>query len=271
MTRSINRNSANEAQAGFTLIELSIVLVIIGLIVGGILIGQDMIKSAELRATVTQLERYSAAVNTFRSKYNGLPGDLANYSNFNFQATGRTGGAGLGDGNALLQSCDPAANPGYFCGENKMFWSDLATANMIAESTTGAATAAAAAVTAANLPTQMPLAKMGKSTFITVASTTGLNYYLISGLTAVAASGAPTLSDTITPQEAFQIDTKMDDGIPNRGIVVAATDVANLDAGAATGALAAADCWDSTLNIFATNTDVTRDVNGCRLRARMGN
>ena len=60
---------------GFTLIELSIVLVIIGLIVGGVLVGQDLIKAAEIRATVSQVEGYNSAVNTFRLKYNGLPGD----------------------------------------------------------------------------------------------------------------------------------------------------------------------------------------------------
>src|SRR5438477_2747635 len=64
------------SQQGFTLIELSIVLVIIGLIVGGILVGQDLIKAAEIRATVGQVEKYNSAVNTFRSKYNGIPGDI---------------------------------------------------------------------------------------------------------------------------------------------------------------------------------------------------
>ncbi len=56
------------SQLGFTLIELSIVLVIIGLIVGGVLVGQDLIKAAETRATVGQVEKYNAAVNTFRTK-----------------------------------------------------------------------------------------------------------------------------------------------------------------------------------------------------------
>src|SRR3984957_20998129 len=62
---------------GFTLIELSIVLVIIGLIVGGILVGQDLIKAAEVRAQLLQIEKYNSAVNTFRGKFGGLPGDLA--------------------------------------------------------------------------------------------------------------------------------------------------------------------------------------------------
>lgn len=49
---------------GFTLIELSIVLVIIGLIVGGILVGRELISAAEIRATVSQIEKYNTSVNT---------------------------------------------------------------------------------------------------------------------------------------------------------------------------------------------------------------
>ena len=63
-------------QKAFTLIELSIVLVIIGLIVGGVLVGQDLIKAAEIRAQVSQLEKFNTAVNTFHVKYNDIPGDI---------------------------------------------------------------------------------------------------------------------------------------------------------------------------------------------------
>ena len=45
-------------KTGFTLVELSIVIVIIGLIVGGVLVGQDLIKSAEIRSQISQIEQY---------------------------------------------------------------------------------------------------------------------------------------------------------------------------------------------------------------------
>ena len=63
-------------QAGFTLIELSIVLVIIGLIVGGILVGQDLIAAASIRAQASQLQQFSSAFRTFQGKYGYLPGDI---------------------------------------------------------------------------------------------------------------------------------------------------------------------------------------------------
>lgn len=62
----------------FTLIELSIVLVIIGLIIGGALVGRDLIESAKIRSQINQIEKLNTTVNTFKLKYAYLPGDLPN-------------------------------------------------------------------------------------------------------------------------------------------------------------------------------------------------
>src|SRR5476651_1560647 len=80
-----------QSEHGFTLIELSIVLVIIGLIVGCILVGQDLISAAEVRATVGQIEKYNSAVNTFRGKYNSMPGDMTADAAAAFGFTTRAG------------------------------------------------------------------------------------------------------------------------------------------------------------------------------------
>lgn len=60
---------------GFTLIEISIVLVIIGLLSGGVLAGRELIRSAQIRKQITELKSYDLAVNAFQLKYNCLPGD----------------------------------------------------------------------------------------------------------------------------------------------------------------------------------------------------
>lgn len=67
---------------GFTLIELSIVLVIIGLIVGGILVGRDLVRSAELRAAISNISGISTAIHSFQIKYNCLPGDCPNATDY---------------------------------------------------------------------------------------------------------------------------------------------------------------------------------------------
>ena len=60
---------------GFTLVELSIVLVIVGLLISGILVGQSMIATARLQSAIRQLQQYDAAVTNFQTQYNQLPGD----------------------------------------------------------------------------------------------------------------------------------------------------------------------------------------------------
>ena len=60
---------------GFTLVELSIVLVIIGLLIGGILAAQSMIETTKVNKIVSQIQQYDAMVTNFQTKYNGLPGD----------------------------------------------------------------------------------------------------------------------------------------------------------------------------------------------------
>lgn len=61
--------SSLSRKRGFSLVELSIVLVILGLLTGGILAGQSLIRAAELRAVSTEYSRYATAVQSFRDKY----------------------------------------------------------------------------------------------------------------------------------------------------------------------------------------------------------
>ena len=62
-------------KSAFSLIELSIVLIIIGLLVAGITGGASLIKSATLRAVMTEARNYNTAVNSFYVAYNSYPGD----------------------------------------------------------------------------------------------------------------------------------------------------------------------------------------------------
>lgn len=64
------------AQAGFTLVELAIVMIIIGLLIGGILKGQELVANAQVTATVAQIKGIDGALSTFRDKYSALPGDI---------------------------------------------------------------------------------------------------------------------------------------------------------------------------------------------------
>lgn len=72
--------TALQAQ-GFSLVELSIVLVIIGLLTGGILAGQSLIRAAAMRTTISQITDLKQSIDIFREKYGDLPGDLPTAAN----------------------------------------------------------------------------------------------------------------------------------------------------------------------------------------------
>jgi len=84
-------------QSGFTLIEIAIVLVIIGLLLGGILKGQELITSARVRNIIAQLDGTKAAFFGFQDRYRALPGD---FSAATTQISGATQN-GNGDGQIL--------------------------------------------------------------------------------------------------------------------------------------------------------------------------
>jgi len=109
---------------GFTLIEVSIVLVIIALIIAGILVGQDMINAAATRQQIAQIDKYNSAVHTFQSKYGGLPGDLADPSATAFGFIPRGTGCGQGDGNGILSSNWRCGGFVEASGETAVFWVD---------------------------------------------------------------------------------------------------------------------------------------------------
>ncbi len=69
---------SRQSERGFTLVELAIVMIIIGLLIGGILKGQELINNARVSSTAAQAKAIESGISTFRDKYAGLPGDLAN-------------------------------------------------------------------------------------------------------------------------------------------------------------------------------------------------
>lgn len=227
-------------KAGFTLIELSIVLVIIGLIVGGVLVGQDLIKAAELRATVAQIEKTNAATNTFRTKYNAIPGDInaTQATAFGIFAETTSGGTvGHGDGNGLLEGAAAGSATGR--GETLTYWRHLSDANLTDGQYGSIGNSEIVATTGlltgdvTNIAQSLPPAKIGRGNYIAVYSPlgntstfgvsahgAGRNFFEINGISLItSATGGYTAAPAMSPIEAANIDTKVDDGQPNTGQV----------------------------------------------------
>ncbi len=120
------------AQAGFTLVEIAIVLVIIGLLLGGILKGQEMITQAKIKNVINDFNGLTAAMNSYQDRYRALPGDDIN-------AAGRWAGAFGGDGNgqfntgltAEVYNNVPATAPAAGTPEVNKFWWHLRLAGFV--------------------------------------------------------------------------------------------------------------------------------------------
>lgn len=257
-------------EAGFTLVELAIVLVIIGLIIGGVLVGQDLIKAAEIRSTISQVERYNASVNAFRDKYRYLPGDIPAAAALNFGFVTRAGTVGQGDGNTLLEGS--AANATVLDGETTLFWRDLYEAQLIENNFSVATDAPTTCANPSACKAYMPDAKMGRGNFLTVYSQTGKNFFHIIGINDVNA-GAYTVRLAMSPQEAFNIDAKIDDSLPLTGGVRAYDVIGTVDAAAAPAAGICVTNGSGTNTVADTyNTgdgEVFATTPACGLRIRM--
>ncbi|TCV80080.1 type II secretion system protein [Sulfurirhabdus autotrophica] len=104
-------------QKGFTLIEIAIVLVIIGLILGGVLKGQEMITQAKIRNVANDLNGVSAAYYGYQDRYRAIPGDDPNAET---RWTSAVTVKGNGDGVVTVTPVAPAT-----VAESNLFWQHL--------------------------------------------------------------------------------------------------------------------------------------------------
>mgnify|MGYP003394259337 CR=1 FL=1 len=228
---------------GFTLIELSIVLVIIGLIAGSILAGRDLIRIAEIRRIIREVGEFKVAVNTFKVKYNAIPGDFSNAeevwgsdvscpdtpANFvpkqptcNGNGNGRVGFAGYETDLSDITAYD----------EIFRFWQQLSNAGFIGGSYTGTERvedALDSILPGINVPKTAAFNSAYSimflyKTFLTGGGSPlpdgfiGRHYYIVSrpGTSSPYNFGYPALLN----DAAYNLDKKMDDGNPAEGQVV---------------------------------------------------
>lgn len=197
-------------QTGFTLIELAIVLVIIGLLLGGVLRGQELINSARVKSLTRDFQNIQVYLYTYQDRFKAIPGDDA-------RAVAHVGGL-------LATTNGPTANgqiggewdSGNQTDETYLFWQHVRLAGIAPGSTNLGTTE--------YLPLNTNGARMG------IQSLNG-----ITEITTFTNGSFVICSDGILGRDALQIDTTLDDGDTDSGsvqAVVSGAAGAGVDAGA---------------------------------------
>lgn len=212
-------------EGGFTLVELAIVMIIIGLLITGVLKGQTMIANAQITSTIAQSKGFEAALNTFRDQYNALPGDMIGPATRIAACSGACAQAGGGNGQI---GNDPGLAHGTVGNENGAAWAQLSAADLISGvSATSATTVlpisgdSIPAATVNGSSWQIGYSTNGRLTAATAAAAAATDarsgHYVVLDNSLAVVSSATTAS--LTPGQAARIDRKLDDGKPNSGTV----------------------------------------------------
>jgi len=215
----------NMRKNGFSLIELSIVIVAISLIIAGIISGQSLLRSTRILAVSSNITEYLSSIDSFKEKYMGLPGDLINASDYFPDCSDAANNPCNGDGNGSLEEILARK-------ECTRSWQHLSFGKFTKLITTGFA------LTPPIIGETIPESSISQAGYWMCDEGVGNRIYL--GYTDASndIKGA-----VLTPPEAESIDKKLDDGAATTGNVTAE------DGTGKTGCLASGDYNFSNTNI----------------------
>jgi len=217
------KKTFSSKKSAFSLIELSIVLIIIGLLIAGVTGGASLIKSSQLRSVMGEARGYAVAVNAFNSQFNGIPGDFPT----------AIGGSVGGDNDSTIEYYGTASLAG---SESSNAWAALRTIGAIDSISLTPATATTAPVFGATATSTAPASKIQSAGWVfdyrtytegAAAIAANQNVVILTSIitgTPAAATTTPILGTNISTaalpgSDALSIDSKIDDGIANAGKV----------------------------------------------------
>ena len=214
-------------KTAFSLDELSIVLVILGLLTGGILAGQSLIRASELRSIPLQYAQFVTATRSFQSKYMQLPGDMNNATAFwGDQATGTEACPNPAVADGTPGTCNGNGGGTITSTEKFRYWQQLTLAGLLEGSYSGITGPINSSDHVAGV--NAPAGRLSNSVWSALyrSSTVGngnmfdgiYNHTLTFGAKDTS-SGWPDGS-ILRPEEAWNIYTKIDDGKPARGKLI---------------------------------------------------
>lgn len=195
---------------GFTLVELAIVMVIMGLLVFGAVAGRALLRASQLKALTSEIESYKMAVDNFSLQYGGLPGDLKNAESF--WTNDRVSN---GNNNSKIDTN----------GESFQAWLHLSLAQMISGTYSGGGINIV-------LGDNIPASRYGQAGYDLLwvddpgewRDNQGRSYagnYAMYGAKGTQSEESRLVKSSLIPEDAYSIDNKLDNGYPGSGVVLA--------------------------------------------------
>ena len=212
-------------QSGFTLVEIAIVLVIIGLLLGGILKGQELINSAKVKNLANDFRVIPTYIYAYQDKFKSLPGDDSSATGHVTGATNATTPAGK-QGNGVI---DGNWNSTTQTDESYLFWQHVRLSNL------------ASGPTAPTDSNYIPKNALGGDLGINSATSAQLQVAGMTGTYQVCSKG-------ILGKFVKQLDVQMDDGQPCTGSLRAVPDGSALGATPVKGPNAPASCTGADID-----------------------
>ncbi len=203
--------------AGFSLVELGVVLVIIGLLLGSVLAGKTLIEQAEIRRVISELQEIRGGSYTFELQYDAQPGDLDNATSYwpptnsDGSSTGYNTEDGDNDGE-VEQTNEAGIN------ESIVAWQHMAYAQILEGRFSGVlGVNGQPYIPGVNVPESRRKGALYRFFYVTTYNQEGNAIEISSLLPDNSDAGGAALS----PQESAVIDEKLDDGIANAGFMMA--------------------------------------------------
>jgi len=223
MTQSTKQT--RNAESGFTLVELAIVMIIIGLLIGGILKGQELIGAARVASAVSQIKAAEVGINTFRDKYSGYPGDILTPATRvpNCTAAVAPMCAQAGNANSQIGAAGAGGALATAANENSAALAQMVAADMYAgvrpSVATGTASAPEINLVASNLAGSYKLMYDAGSTPTGAQGPLAAGHYLRWDTSTTGAGAAGDVM--LTPSQALRVDKKIDNDSATTGSVIA--------------------------------------------------
>ena len=205
---------------------MSIVMMIVGLLTGGVLTGKSLIRAAQLRGITNEYNQYNIALGTFMDKYHAMPGDMTDASLY--WGTDPDGCPTHTNRVFKKQTCNGDGSGRIDVGNGEIFraWQHLTDAGLISGQYTGVV--GPGWIIDHDIGINSPGSKLPGGgwgiDYVTLWAAGDVNWFPIERTGHIFFFGAPigperSLASIVTTEEAANLDTKMEDGKPGKGKV----------------------------------------------------